>query len=87
MLTEILQSQYTVTYLAIYAALLLAYISVVIYLARKAAKGDDAPADDMTIPARRKSKPSVSGVNPCARFTNPADWLPWAFARSWACRS
>jgi cytochrome d ubiquinol oxidase subunit I len=37
-----------VIYLAIYAALLFAYISVVIYLARKAAKGEDGPANDMT---------------------------------------
>ncbi|MFP4450445.1 MAG: cytochrome ubiquinol oxidase subunit I, partial [Rhodosalinus sp.] len=35
------------TYLAIYAALLFAYIGVVIYLARKAAKGDDMPPGDM----------------------------------------
>ncbi|MFK7880650.1 cytochrome ubiquinol oxidase subunit I [Roseobacter sp.] len=35
-------------YLAIYAALLLAYISVIVYLARKAARGDDGRANDMT---------------------------------------
>ena len=49
-----------VTYLAIYAALLLAYISVVIYLARKAAKGDDAPADDMT----HSGKAEVEAISP-----------------------
>jgi len=36
-----------ITYLAIYAALLVAYISVIAYLARKAAKGDDGRAIDM----------------------------------------
>ncbi|MFW5654387.1 MAG: cytochrome ubiquinol oxidase subunit I [Roseicyclus sp.] len=36
-----------VTYLAIYAALLFAYIGVIVYLARKAAKGDDMPPGDM----------------------------------------
>lgn len=35
------------TYLAIYAALLAAYIGVIVYLARKSAKGDDAPANTM----------------------------------------
>jgi cytochrome bd ubiquinol oxidase subunit I len=35
-----------VTYLAIYAALLVAYIGVIAYLARKAAKGEDGRAND-----------------------------------------
>jgi cytochrome d ubiquinol oxidase subunit I len=35
-------------YLAIYAALLLSYISVIIFLARKAARGDDGRAIDMS---------------------------------------
>ncbi|MEJ6393650.1 cytochrome ubiquinol oxidase subunit I [Gymnodinialimonas sp. 2305UL16-5] len=34
-------------YLIAYALLLFAYISVIIYLSRKAARGDDAPANDM----------------------------------------
>ena len=35
-------------YLVAYGALLFAYISVIIYLARKAARGDDEPANDMS---------------------------------------
>jgi cytochrome d ubiquinol oxidase subunit I len=34
-------------YLAVYAALLLAYVGVLVYLARKAAHGEDAPARGM----------------------------------------
>ncbi len=49
-----------VTYLAIYAALLFAYITVVIYLARKAARGDDAPANDMT----HSGKAQVAALSP-----------------------
>jgi cytochrome d ubiquinol oxidase subunit I len=37
-----------VTYLAVYAVLLAAYVSVIVYLARKAAGGGDSPANDMT---------------------------------------
>jgi cytochrome d ubiquinol oxidase subunit I len=48
------------TYLAIYAALLLAYIGVLVYLARKAAKGDDAPMDDIT----HSGKAEVAAINP-----------------------
>ena len=36
-----------VTYLALYAALLAAYVGVVLYLARRAAEGRDAPVDAM----------------------------------------
>jgi len=32
-------------YLAIYAALLIGYVSVIVYLARKAARGDAGPQD------------------------------------------
>jgi cytochrome d ubiquinol oxidase subunit I len=48
------------TYLAIYAALLFAYIGVLVYLARKAAKGDDAPMDDIT----HSGKAEVAAINP-----------------------
>jgi cytochrome d ubiquinol oxidase subunit I len=34
-------------YLVVYGLLLLAYISVIVYLARQAARGQDAPAYDM----------------------------------------
>jgi cytochrome d ubiquinol oxidase subunit I len=34
-----------ITYLAVYAALLFAYVGVIVYLARKAARGDDGPAE------------------------------------------
>ena len=37
-----------ITYLAIYAALLFAYVGVIAYLARKAARGEDGSAIDMT---------------------------------------
>jgi len=37
-----------VIYLAVYAALLTAYISVIIYLARKAARGDVGRARDIS---------------------------------------
>jgi cytochrome d ubiquinol oxidase subunit I len=49
-----------VTYLAIYAALLFAYISVIVYLARKAAKGDDIPVDDLS----HSGKSQVEALNP-----------------------
>jgi cytochrome d ubiquinol oxidase subunit I len=49
-----------VTYLAIYAALLFAYIGVVVYLARKAARGEDAPANDMT----HSGKAEVDAISP-----------------------
>jgi cytochrome d ubiquinol oxidase subunit I len=49
-----------VTYLAIYAALLLAYIGVVVYLARKAARGEDAPAGDMI----HSGKAEVEAISP-----------------------
>jgi cytochrome d ubiquinol oxidase subunit I len=49
-----------VTYLAIYAALLFAYIGVVVYLARKAARGDDAPANDMM----HSGKAEVDAISP-----------------------
>ena len=42
------------TYLAIYAALLLAYISVIVYLATKAARGENPrphPAGPVPVPA------------------------------------
>jgi cytochrome d ubiquinol oxidase subunit I len=37
-----------VTYLAIYAALLIAYVGVIAFLARKAALGNDGRAIEMT---------------------------------------
>ena len=49
-----------VTYLAIYAALLFAYIGVIAYLARKAAKGDDGRAIDMS----HSGKAGVMAINP-----------------------
>jgi cytochrome d ubiquinol oxidase subunit I len=49
-----------VTYLAIYAALLFAYIGVIAYLARKAAKGDDGRANDMS----HSGKAGVMAINP-----------------------
>jgi cytochrome d ubiquinol oxidase subunit I len=48
-----------VTYLAIYAALLFAYVGVIVYLARKAARGDDAPASDM-MPFRQGRSRAIS---------------------------
>jgi cytochrome d ubiquinol oxidase subunit I len=48
------------TYLAIYAALLFAYVGVVVYLARKAARGHDGPADDMS----HSGKAQVAAVSP-----------------------
>jgi cytochrome d ubiquinol oxidase subunit I len=48
------------TYLAIYAALLFAYVGVVVYLARKAARGQDGPADDMS----HSGKAQVAAVSP-----------------------
>jgi len=49
-----------VTYLAIYAALLFAYIGVVVYLARKAASGDDGRANDMI----HSGKAQVNALSP-----------------------
>jgi cytochrome d ubiquinol oxidase subunit I len=49
-----------VIYLATYAALLFAYISVIIYLARKAAKGEDGKANDMT----HSGKAQVALISP-----------------------
>ena len=47
-------------YLAIYAALLIAYVGVIAYLARKAARGDDAPGNSMT----HSGKAQVVALNP-----------------------
>ena len=49
-----------VAYLAIYAALLIAYIGVIAYLARKAARGGDARADSMI----HSGKAPVVALNP-----------------------
>ncbi len=49
-----------ITYLAIYAALLCAYIAVIAHLARKAAKGDDGPANDMS----HSGKANVAALTP-----------------------
>lgn len=49
-----------VAYLAIYAALLIAYIGVIAYLARKAARGGDARADSMI----HSGKAPVAALNP-----------------------
>jgi cytochrome d ubiquinol oxidase subunit I len=49
-----------ITYLAVYAALLIAYISVIIYLARKAARGDVGRANDMT----HSGKAQVAALSP-----------------------
>ncbi|MDE3121893.1 MAG: cytochrome ubiquinol oxidase subunit I, partial [Paracoccaceae bacterium] len=48
------------TYLAIYAALLFAYIGVVVHLARKAARGSEATGDDRF----RPGKAGVSAITP-----------------------
>ncbi len=47
-------------YLAIYGLLLFAYISVIVYLARKAARGHDEPANDMA----HSGKAQVEILNP-----------------------
>jgi cytochrome bd-type quinol oxidase subunit 1 len=67
---------------AIYAALLAAYLGVIVYLARKAAKGEDAPPrrHDPFGQGRSKQSAPRSEVAHAADFSNPADWLPWAFA-------
>ena len=49
-----------ITYLAIYVALLFAYIGVIAYLARKAAKGDDGRAIDMS----HSGKAGVMALSP-----------------------
>jgi len=49
-----------ITYLAVYAALLVAYISVVIYLARKAARGDVGRSQAIS----RPGKPEVVSLAP-----------------------
>ena len=49
-----------ITYLAIYAALLVAYIGVIVYLSRKAARGQDGRADDMS----HSGKAGVMALNP-----------------------
>jgi cytochrome d ubiquinol oxidase subunit I len=49
-----------VGYLAVYAALLIAYVGVIAYLARKAARGADDPANDMT----HSGKAQVAALNP-----------------------
>jgi cytochrome d ubiquinol oxidase subunit II len=61
-----------VTYLAIYAALLFAYIGVIVYLARKAARGDDAPANDMMHSGKAQVAPSAPRSDAhAARFHQP----------------
>jgi cytochrome d ubiquinol oxidase subunit I len=49
-----------IAYLAVYAALLIAYVGVIVYLARKAARGGDAGADSMS----HSGKAHVTALSP-----------------------
>jgi cytochrome bd-type quinol oxidase subunit 1 len=77
------------TYLAIYAALLFAYVGVVVYLARKAARGDDAPAERHdALRQGRSRRHQPRGVTPCCPISpTPPTGCPGPSPRSWVCRS
>ena len=49
-----------IAYLAVYAALLIAYVGVIAYLARKAARGNDARSDSMS----HSGKAHVAALTP-----------------------